>query len=248
MKFNQVLEQLGKAEAIKLASVVAKNNNLQWNEDIKAILAACCDNLSLAPKIGGNNDNEEETITKWVLKYWKGYDNRMSQRVSNPPGTVSDPIVQTIISTRLPHLNNVELGKIIDAHRLSMSAENILGSLLEEYLQQNLLEYGWFFAWGETLSKVDFCRQNGDLLQIKNRSNSENSSSNKIRAGTDIEKWHRVDAKTGKYKWQDLNNQFSTSKFSEDNFRSFIVQCLNQNPSALAIETENSWLNKKQLD
>lgn len=52
MKFNDIIEQLGKAKAIKLASGIAKNNNLQWNKNIEVILIACCNNLSLAPKIG----------------------------------------------------------------------------------------------------------------------------------------------------------------------------------------------------
>ena len=242
MKFNLAIENLQKDEAISFAKSVANSNNLKWEKGIEIIFAACCDNISLAPKIGGKKDNQEQVIGKWISKYWRGYDNRMSRRVSNPPGTVSDPIVETIIGTRLPNLNQTQLAEIVDAHRLSMSAENILGSLLEEYLEQNLLEYGWHFAWGETLGKVDFCRQNGELLQIKNRSNSENSSSNKIRAGTTIEKWYRVDASTGKYKWQELNDKYSTNKFSEDNFRSFVVSCLLENPKALAVETDNSWL------
>jgi transcriptional regulator with XRE-family HTH domain len=67
----------------------------------------------------------------------------------------------------------------------------------EEYLAEKLLPYGWYCCWGETMKSVDFCTQNGDLLQVKNRSNSENSSSNKIRQGTAIIKWHRINASNG---------------------------------------------------
>ncbi|MEL6787339.1 MAG: SinI family restriction endonuclease [Cyanobacteria bacterium J06607_15] len=247
MKFNLAIETLSREQAIDIAKSVAQQNNLKWNVGIETIFTACCKNPDLAPKIGGKQDDREQAIAKWILKYWKGYKNRMSQRISNPPGTVADPIIETIISTRLPNLSSTQLIEIIDGHRLSMSAENILGSLLEEYLMENLLDYGWFFAWGETLNKVDFCHQNGSLLQIKNRSNSENSSSNKVRAGTAIEKWYRVDARTGKYKWQDLNNQYSTNKFSEASFRDFVVQCLSKNPAALAVEANNVWLDRREL-
>jgi hypothetical protein len=83
-------------------------------------------------------------------------------------------------------------------------------------------------------------------MQVKNRSNSENSSSSQVRLGTKIEKWHWVDARTGKYMWQDLNNKYATNKFSEDDFRSFVILTIKKNPGALAIETENLWLNKKK--
>ena len=88
MKFNLVIENLQKDEVIYSAKSVANSKNLEWDIGIETILAACCDNISLAPKIGGKKDNQEQVIGKWISKYWKGYDNRMSRRISNPPGTV----------------------------------------------------------------------------------------------------------------------------------------------------------------
>jgi len=64
-------------------------------------------------------------------------------------------------------------------------------------LADNLIAYGWHCAWGETIRSVDFCSEDGQLLQIKNRSNSENSSSSRVREGTNIIKWFRVNALTG---------------------------------------------------
>lgn len=248
MKFNRIVEKLKKERAITLAIETAEENNLRWNKDIEVIFAACCDNPALAPKLGGNNDNEQRVFTKWISKYWNAYDNRISSRISNTPSTVADPMVKTIIGTKLPYLSNVELTQIIHAHRLSMSAENILGLFLEEYLQKNLRTYGWFCGWGETIKSVDFCHEDGSLMQVKNRSNSENSSSSKVRLGTKIEKWHRVDARTGKYMWQDLNDKYSTDKFSEDRFRAFVINTVNNNPAALAIETDNLWLDQTKMD
>ncbi|MBE9046350.1 SinI family restriction endonuclease [Pleurocapsales cyanobacterium LEGE 10410] len=244
MKFDQALEKLPKRQAIILAQATAQENNWQWNKDIEIIFTACCDNLDLAPQLGGKNDDEKQVIAKWISKYWNAYNQRISTRVSNPPGTVADSIVKTIIATKLSHLNDRELSKIIYAHRLSMSAENILGLLLEEYLHNNLTDYGWYFAWGDTVKSVDFCHEDGRLLQIKNRSNSENSSSNKVRSGTEIEKWHRVNARTGKYMWENLNNKYATNKFSEEDFRSFVILTIKNNPGALAIEAENLWLDR----
>ena len=45
-----------------------------------------------------------------------------------------------------------------------MSAENILGILLEEFLFEKLSPAGWAMAWGETVKHVDFCHKDGRLL------------------------------------------------------------------------------------
>jgi hypothetical protein len=123
-----------------------------------------------------------------------------------------------------------------------MSAENILGLLLEEFLAQQLADFDWYCAWGETVRSVDFCQAQGGLLQIKNRSNSENSSSSRVRIGTDIEKWYRVDARTGNYCWEELNRKYNTDRFSEESFRRFVVEAISNNPNALPVEIGNPWL------
>ena len=120
--------------------------------------------------IGRKSDDEEAVIRKWLLKYQGGRDGRASQRASNPPGTVADPIIEKIIASRIGVLSDQELNKITYAHRLGMSAENILGLILEEYLAENLQPFGWQCAWGETVKSVDFVHEDGRLLQIKNRS------------------------------------------------------------------------------
>lgn len=167
--------------------------------------------------------------------------NRISRRISKPPGTVADPIVSTIINARLTGLTAEHLEQIKYAHRLSMSAENIQGLLLEEFLAEQLADYGWYCCWGESIRHVDFCNIDGSLLQVKNRSNSENSSSSKVRINQPIEKWYRVDARTGFYRWSYFNEKHDTDRFSEENFVTFVQQVLLGNPDTLAVETNNPW-------
>jgi hypothetical protein len=81
----------------------------------------------------------------------------------------------------------------------------------------------------------------GSLLQVKNRSNSENSSSSRVRINQPIEKWYRVDARTGSYRWSYLNEKYDTDRFSEENFVVFVQQVLSSNPKALAVEVNNPW-------
>ncbi len=186
-------------------------------EAYRAILTACYRNPGLSPNLTASTP--EMLAKAWLKKYNDSYENRISRRISKLPGTVADPIVSIIINARLTGLTTEHLEQIKYAHRLSMSAENIQGLLL------------------------DFCNVDGSLLQVKNRSNSENSSSSRVRINQPIEKWYRVDARTGSYRWFHFHNKYNTDRFSEENFVAFVQQVLIGNSDALAIEAENPWKN-----
>lgn len=243
LKLKEALEELGREKAIALGMQIASDLNIQWEGSVAIVFNAIVNDFERAPgNIGGKNDDHSGAIQKWILKYRSGKDGRASQRVSNPPGTVSDPIIEKIIGARITALTPDDLIKINYAHRLGMSAENILGLILEEYLAVNLKPHGWHCAWGETVKSVDFVHEDGRLLQIKNRSNSENSSSSAIRHGTQIEKWFRIKADRIEYMWESLNGICGTTTLSEDSFVRFVQSTLASNPSCLAVEKENPWL------
>ena len=242
MKLTKAIQNLGKAEAIRSAKLIAEEEDIDWGGGISAVFNAIASDPERAPgNIGGKNDDEKALIRKWILKYQSGIEGRASVRNSNPPSTIADPIIQEIIGARLSALAESDLNKITYAHRLGMSAENILGLILEEYLADNLIEFGWHCAWGETVKSVDFVHEDGQLLQIKNRSNSENSSSSAIRTGTQIEKWFRIKADRIEYMWESLNEICGTDSLSEAVFVSFVKNTIKSNPSCLAVEAENPW-------
>lgn len=203
----------------------------------RTILTACYRNPGLSPTLKGNTP--EVLAQSWLKKYRDSFENKISRRVSQPLG-IADPIVNTIINARLIGLTAEHLERIEYAHRLSMSAENIQGLLLEEFLAEQLGEYGWYCCWGESVRHVDFCNVDGSLLQVKNRSNSENSSSSRVRINQPIEKWYRVDARTGLYRWSYFNEKYGTDRFSEENVM-FVQRVLTGNPDALAVEVNNPW-------
>ena len=246
---QNAIEKLGATRIKQMVAHLAEQLNIPSELHIDYVCSVCCDNLDLAPNINGrkkkNLFSAEECVEQWVLKFKHGYDERISVRKSKLPGTVPDKAVNIILSTGL-HCHYVDhIQSIIYAHRLGMSAENILGLLLEEFLFNRLSPFGWAMAWGETIKSVDFCNAEGFLLQVKNRSNSENSSSSQIRSGKPIEKWFRVNATNGRYQWDELNaivGSHSGLELNEKSFQEFIEDVLKKNPAALAIEPDNPWL------
>lgn len=243
MKLTDAIKKLSCTEAITKAKKIAEKIDLDWDNGVRYIFDVIVNDHTRIPgNIGGSKDSEDTLIEKWLKKYKSGKENCASVRVSNLPSTVADPVIEKIIGSRLTNLSEIDLSNITDAHRLGMSAENILGLMLEEYLSKNLQNHGWHCAWGETIKSVDFVNENGKLLQIKNRSNSENSSSSTVRSGTDIQKWYRIKADKVEYMWDDLNKICGTENLSEETFVKFVKETILKNPKSLAIEDNNFWL------
>lgn len=240
VNFDIVISASSSEESfLKIFQDVFSQQEQLFLEAHRTILTACHRNPGLCPPLKA--DTPEMLAKTWLKRYNNSYENRISRRIAQPPGTVADPIVSVIINARLTGLTANHLEQIKYAHRLSMSAENIQGLLLEEFLAEELADYGWHCCWGESVRHVDFCNVDGSLLQVKNRSNSENSSSSRVRINQPIEKWHRADARTGFYRWSFFNEKYDTDRFSEENFVVFVQQVLLGNPDALPVETNNPW-------
>lgn len=88
---------------------------------------------------------------------------------------------------------------------------------------------------------MDFVHASGKLLQVKNRSDSENSSSSAVRDGTEIIKWYRIEAAREEYKWAKLNSICGTKALSENAFAEFVKKTIVSNPDCLAVEHDNPW-------
>lgn len=199
----------------------------------------------------GKEEGVDDFMIKWTRKFINGFLNRPSKRTSNPIGTQHDPILDEIISARIQNATE-DLEAIKYGHRLSMSAENIAGSFLEEYVAEELLEYKWHCCWGETMKSIDFCNEDGQLLQIKNSDNSENSSSKTVRDGTKIKHWFRRFSRTGSTNWVALNELVGIvndgDKLSEDSFRIFVKNAVKNNPGSVFLEEESPWYGDQNND
>jgi hypothetical protein len=152
----------------------------------------------------------------------------LSREMRSPsvPTTVPDIAVSKVLEAYYG-LDASELERVKREHQLSMAAEGFVGDLLERYIAANVRDHGWIWCSGESVRHVDFVRRGMDAgmpwetLQVKNRDNSENSSSSAIRAGTAIQKWHRSKSRTGETCWETF--PAATSKpLTEDGFLAFV--------------------------
>lgn len=225
------------------------NNNPAY-ADLKIILSVGLKDRSLFPNIRlAEGSSYVDYLEKWIKGYDDATQNPPSMRKASPKGSCSDPAIQTIVQIATS-ANTALAERMIAYHNLFMSAENIQGNLLEEYISNSIHPYGWVWCNGNVLRAIDFCSTDGAiLLQIKNKSNTENSSSSAIRTGTTIKKWYRLGTQTrnGKklpsYKWESLNeiiNSHITTgiladcHMSEDSYQAFLRNIVSQNTDIIS--------------
>jgi len=141
----------------------------------------------LSEEIEGCNKNSTEYCKNFVRKYIKGRSIPLKESLHKTVKigeTIPDQMVRLIL---LQYENNDEqiVQKYIEGHILAMSAENLLGNLLEEYIANEIEGQGWIWCPGQIILATDFLKMKPNnkwtCLQIKNADNSENSSSKKIR-------------------------------------------------------------------
>lgn len=187
--------------------------------DLDYIFSIACEHQDRFPSINlQGNQTHERYIKRWVKGYYDAINNPPSQRIASPKSACTDPAIQVIVKAALGISEEVA-SSWESAHNLFMSAENIQGNLLEEYIAANARSYGFLWCAGNVLRAIDFCNTNGSFfLQIKNKSNTENSSSSNIRQGTTIKKWYRLGThkRDGMnypdYKWSTLSTLINAHK------------------------------------
>jgi hypothetical protein len=141
------------------------------------------------------------------------------------PTTVPDVMVDIVLQEYF-NVPDTSVEDAVRLHSLSMAAENVVGDLLERYLAKEMEPFGWIWCAGSVVRSIDFIRDsNGvwDLLQVKNRDNSENSSSSAIRNGTSIKKWFRTFSRTGKTNWDHFPDYNAALVLSEQAFHTFAI-------------------------
>jgi SinI restriction endonuclease len=162
-----------------------------------------------------------EGLDKLAERYFASY--RKSDFPAKP-GTVPDEMVSIVMQVAYGYTDE-QSQKIKIEHQYSMCAENCVGALLERYLDSILRSEGWHWSCGDFVKAIDFIRKNENgtwvALQIKNRNNSENSSSSSVRNGTLIQKWFRSFSRRKATNWDKLPENMSGYSLSEKSFIAF---------------------------
>lgn len=217
-------------------------------EIFNAGLANASNAFPYIKKVDANNGSIHEYLFKWAKLYETASQILPSARSSKSKGSPDDPALGVMLAAR-QNLSSDQLKTALDQHNLFMSAENVQGNLLEEYIAEKSKQYGWIWARGQTLRACDFVKYNSttrmhDLIQIKNKYNTENSSSKTIRQGTSIHHWFRidkgpVDSKTKRpipiFRWDKLNDlmRIPTGTMSEEDYNTFLKRIITNNPDII---------------
>ncbi len=216
------------------------------NKDLDVIFeVAMLDRENLFPN--QKKDSEEACLRSWISKFIQSKKNPPSAHIGEGKKTCSDPALAKFVKIACG-LDGDKVGKMEKAHNFFMSVENILGELLEEYIAENVKDLGWIWCSGNTLRAVDFCKEDGPvLLQVKNKNNTENSSSSAIRKGTKIKKWCRLKTKKENgepkpsYRWDKLNDIINSGldddeepcEMSEEDYQDFLKKVAKRNPDII---------------
>lgn len=188
----------------------------------------------------------DEWFELWIRKFLKAWEQLPSQKIGEPKKAATDPaLVQLVLKSQ--DLNGSEIVEWVRHHNLFMSAENIGGNLLEEYIYSRVAQYEWIWCRGEILTAVDFCdRECRKFIQIKNKSNTENSSAKGFREGRNAAIWYRMKANRNREgqivtMWPQLveivkcgcSRDVPDDLFSEADFQEFVLRAAASNPSLI---------------
>lgn len=236
-------------------------------DKIEKVIEVCINYGLEVPKIKSNKEiksiKNPNIRLAYILKKWL---NSFVKKLFTPPSlkeglllsqksTVEDPALRVILE-ELYYVNGYDssdelIQTYIQNHEILMAIENTQGNLLEEYIAYVICREPYNFIWldGEVVKATDFAYEEDDeivLLQIKNKYNSENSSSKDIRNGTNIYMWYRLGKKTvnkkalPQFNWDELNaivEELTDEKpdFSEENYQQFLKNIIKKNPKLISL-------------
>lgn len=224
-------------------------NGITWMMDLDGIFEVALRQRDLFPSLKMHDTlTAQEYLNRWVKNYLDAMNRRPSTHRANPKTACTDPAIRVIVQASRG-LTDAAAARYERNHNLFMSAENIQGNLLEEYIAGCIRPYGFLWCAGNVLRAVDFCNAAGTLLQIKNKSNTENSSGSAIREGTSINKWYRLGTRTEHgmklpdYKWDGLNrfvNEHKTAGYhlppcnmNEGEYQAFLFRVAGENQNLI---------------
>ena len=152
---------------------------------------------------------------KHFLSLKKSFVNARQSKINiNEPKTITDDALWEYIKLQ-KSLSQDQVDEFARYHKIAMSIETKLGNLLESFIYKYIKNFDWIWCSGNIVQDIDFIKKETKEdnsvdwipLQVKNSDNSENSSSSRVRVGTNIIKWYRrLSRIENKDNWQELIN------------------------------------------
>ncbi|MFW2173359.1 SinI family restriction endonuclease [Acinetobacter guillouiae] len=191
--------------------------------------------LEEVPKLS-SLDKKEFTKSEHYEKAWNSYRQGLVKNYSSVDASfIFDKTFKSVLNRYVTsQLSDEKFHEAATLHKIFMGVENKFGEILEEYVGSTLENDGWIWCAGGFVNGIDLIKKNINgwtLLQIKSRSNTENSSSKKIReliknrTDMDITSWYRlnVNPKKGEdaIEWGKLENLVNFQGFSDSALISF---------------------------
>lgn len=195
----------------------------------QTVCAFLADNPALLSWRGHNKPNPAtgEGINQLAAKF---FGVRSKKAWPGEPTTVPDQAV-SIVMQAVYGYSGEQTERIKTEHQHAMSAENIVGALLERYIASVMEPHGWVWCAGDFVKAIDFIKYQAatgrwQSVQVKNRDNTENSSSAAVRNGTVIGKWFRSFSRKDATNWGEFPEPEFRNLLSEAGFRRFLVDYL----------------------
>lgn len=213
--------------SVSLAKNIMNQLNPNLAEQYSTLIFFLSDNPNVASSIRGKA-NIAIGSEEYIRRQAENFISSRNPRAPSPPTTIPDEMVSFIINKYFD-VPQSELDRAVELHNLSMGAENLIGDILERYIASVVEVHGWVWCSGSIVKAVDFIHRKNDgqwaALQVKNRDNSENSSSSAIRKGTTINKWFRTFSKKKGDNWHNFP-KIAHITLSESDFRKFVENYL----------------------
>jgi len=210
-----------------LAKDIMNQINPNLSDKFEMIILFLVHNPGAASKVH-RKSNIEIGSEEYIRQQAGNFIRSREPRAPSPPSTIPDEIISLIINKYFD-VPKHELERAVELHNLSMGAENLVGDILERYIASIVENYGWVWCSGSMIKAVDFIYRKPDgswsSLQVKNRDNTENSSSSAIREGTEINKWFRTFSKKKGDNWEKFP-KIADANLSEEGFRRFVEEYL----------------------
>ena len=185
---------------------------MDLDQEFEQIKEFVNDDMGLFKKPAKNLNYKYNDENHHIYLKKKFLNSRNSKIEIVEPKTITDDALWEFIKLQ-KNLTSKKVNELAKYHKIAMSIETKLGTLLESFIYKYVKDHDWIWCSGNILQDIDFIKKKIKdennyewiALQVKNSDNSENAASSRVRVGTPIIKWfRRLSRIKNKDNWNEL--------------------------------------------